>query len=562
MCGIGGFIAHAGNAPQKPALAAMRDALATRGPDGNGMAVNDAVGLVHTRLSIIDLAGGAQPIADYKGRVLVFNGEIYNYRELRAALSGRYTFRTNSDSETILAAYDAHGVDCVHHLRGMYAFAIYDPGAGRTLLARDPFGIKPLYLAETAAGIAFASEPKALVAGGFAAPDIDVMRLRAVLRHNFIGGTLTPYPAIARMQPGESRLYEHGKLVSSSIRSFLALQPARADDRAEALLELNDILCDSVDLHCRSDVGYGVFLSGGVDSSAIMAALALRGDVAQIRTYTAYFDVPGAGDERDYARAVRESVGAQGVDVLFDAADFDAMLPAIAAYMDDPVTDYAILPTWKLASVAAREQKVVLSGEGGDELFAGYGRYRSRPWKDWRRWFAQDGVDLPRAWSRLQRLQARDIAGYLPCDLLVKLDTCLMAHGLEGRTPFLDERVAEFAFGLPDALKLRGRDGKYLLRHWLDGALPQARAFERKRGFTVPVGGWIADMARDLADFLPRQPVLRELLTAREMAALTARLHTPEGAKAAWGPLYLALWHAGKTSAAPAPSIREALAIT
>lgn len=546
MCGIGGFIYKNDNVSAPAALERMKTALGKRGPDGAGIYADGPVAFVHTRLAIIDPAGGQQPITDSKGRVLVFNGEIYNYLELRQSLSAQYQFKTYSDSETILAAYDAYGLNFINHLRGMYAFALYDTAQNRVILARDPFGIKPLYVCETAECLAYASEPKALIAAGVASADINMKILRSVLADNYSKGTDTPYPSVKRMEPGEMRVIENGRTVSATSKSYLQADPPFDRDDDVALIQLESVFLDSVDVHCRSDVGYGVFLSGGVDSSAIMAALAQRMNMEHIHTYTAYFDTPEAADERQYARAVLEQTGAQGTEVIFGAEDFKNLLPAIAAYMDDPVADYAILPTWKLASVAAREQKVVLCGEGGDELFAGYGRYRSRPWKDWRGFFAHLGENYPAAWTSLQRRQARDIDGYLPCDLLIKLDTCLMAHGLEGRTPFLDSEVANFAFSLPDRLKLEGKDGKFLLKQWLNQKIPEAQPFRKKQGFTVPVGQWMAEDAARLAPLLTQNPFVRELLSRSEIRNIPARLSTPEGAKSLWSLLYLTLWHMGK----------------
>lgn len=559
MCGIGGIISKNGGTPATDALERMKVALGKRGPDGAGMYCDGPVGFVHTRLAIIDPAGGQQPISDSKGRVLVFNGEIYNYLELRQSLATQYQFKTYSDSETILAAYDVYGLSFINHLRGMYAFALYDAAHDRVVLARDPFGIKPLYVCENSEGIAFASEPKALIAAGVAHANMDTKVLRRVLTDNYNKGTDTPYPSIKRMEPGELRVIEGGKVVSATSKSFLQAEAPFDRDDDVALIQLESVFLDSVDMHCRSDVGYGVFLSGGVDSSAIMAALAQRTNMAHIHTYTAYFDTPDAADERQYARAVLEQTGAQGTDVIFGAEDFKTLLPAIAAYMDDPVADYAILPTWKLASVAAREQKVVLCGEGGDELFAGYGRYRSRPWKDWRGFFQHLGEHYPSSWTSLQRRQARDIDGYLPCDLLIKLDTCLMAHGLEGRTPFLDSEVANFAFSLPDRLKLHGRDGKYLLKQWLDQKIPEAQPFRKKQGFTVPVGQWMSDDAAQIGPLLTQNTFVRDLLSRSEVRSIPSRMATPEGAKSLWSLLYLTLWYMGKAQGA-ANNLEAALA--
>lgn len=559
MCGIGGVFIKNGGHPHQTALDKMRTALNFRGPDGHGIYSDKSVGLVHTRLSIIDSAGGHQPMIDTKGRALVFNGEIYNYLEIRQSLKDAYQFKTKSDTETILALYDTYGLDFVNHLRGMYAIALYDPAKDLMIIARDPFGIKPLYITDMPSHIAFASEPKALIYSGYASDALDIPTLRSVVTQNYIGGLDTPYPAIQRLQPGGKIVYQHGVKVSSTIRPPISQNPPRIEDEATALLHLENTLMDSVDVHCRSDVGYGVFLSGGVDSSTIMQVLSMMGSQDKnIKSYTAYFDVAGSADERDYARAVANATNADFCEVPFGRQDFVSLLPQIAAYMDDPVADYAILPTWKLAAVASAEQKVVLCGEGGDELFGGYGRYRQRWWKDWRK--AKSKTPLSPHWSRLQSEQAKDIAEYLPNDLLIKLDTCLMANGLEGRTPFLDMAMSDFAFTLPDDLKLQGKTGKYLLKKWLDAKLPAAKPFRKKQGFTVPVGEWISADAKNLSDIMVHHPLLTELLTKSDLSLLPKLLPTPEGAKQCWPLVYLALWHSGKQKQSYGSDITETLA--
>ncbi|MGH6953850.1 MAG: asparagine synthase-related protein, partial [Alphaproteobacteria bacterium] len=284
--------------------------------------------------------------------------------------------------------------------------------------------------------------------------------------------------------------------------------------------------------------------------------------------YTIGFVGTRAPDERARARAVSAALGAEHVEVPFDESDFWRLLPAAAAAMDDPAADYAVLPTYKLGREAAREMKVVLTGEGGDEMFAGYGRYRSavRPW--WRggrtlrargtldgtgvlrREFAgwRDGIaaaELTLATggrTRLQVAQATDCADWLPNDLLPKLDRCLMAHGLEGRTPFLDPVVAEFAFGLRDNLKVRKGMGKWLLRRWLAERLPASAPFSRKRGFTVPVADWMRREGRRLGPLVAAQPGVRELCAPGSVA----RLYLASGKRAgfaAWTLLFYALWH-------------------
>jgi asparagine synthase (glutamine-hydrolysing) len=564
MCGIAGIMAAPGAAPDPAALNAMQRALAHRGPDGTGRYVADNVALAHTRLAIIDLATGDQPIGEAGGAILIANAEIYNYRELRRELPGA-AFRTASDCEPPLHLWRKEGPAFVERLRGMYAIAIHDPAAGRLLLARDPFGIKPLYYAETPKGFAFASEAQALIAAGLVAPTLRRAARAALLQRQFVPGAETIFADIRRVLPGETLIVEGARIVARRRRPALPDGGPEAISEDAALAALDRALADSVEMHQRADVPYGMFLSGGIDSSALLALMARLND-RPVRAYTAWFPGTDAADERERARAVASALGAAHVEVPFDEQDFFDLLPAVAAAMDDPAADYATLPSYKLARVAGGEVKVVLSGEGGDELFAGYGRYRRAtrrlvPGRRLRGRGALDGLGVLRdeaAWrdeadalraaerragrSALQAAQAVDVAGWLPDDLLVKLDRCLMAHGIEGRTPYLDPVVAKFAFRLPDALKARRGFGKALLRRWLTARVPQADAWSRKQGFTVPVGAWIARHGAQLGPLVAAQPGVEEACHSDAVAPLF-RDSSRRAGHAAWILLFYALWH-------------------
>ncbi len=569
MCGIAGLMTLDGNDADQERVGRMGDALAHRGPDGRGAYAARDVALAHTRLSIIDLETGGQPLDDGVGAALIANGEIYNYVELRAR-HAELDFATHSDNEVPLRLYPGAGADVARELRGMYALALHDRSENSLLLARDAFGIKPLYYAEGAFGLAFASEPRALIAGGFAGTgDLSPTARIELLSMQFTTGRDTIYCDIKRVLPGETIQVRAGRVVERRHITALPRAPAAPlQNEDEALKRLDAALMDSVMVHQRSDVPYGMFLSGGIDSSALLAAMARLND-KPVRAFTAGFSSDGAHDERAHARAVARAAGAEHVEVEFGEKDFLGLLPRVAAALDDPVADYATLPTYKLGQTAAQELKVVLCGEGGDELFAGYGRYRSatRPW--WRGgakamrarsalerlgllrepalgW--RDGVAAAEHLARgadltpLQQVQAVDCAEWLPNDLLIKIDRCLMAHGVEGRTPLLDRAVAEVAFALPDGLKVRGRLGKWLLRKWLASRLPEARAFEHKRGFTVPVGTWISRHGATLGPLVANQPGVAEMCPPDRVRGIFT-----QGGKhrkfAAWILLFYALWH-------------------
>ncbi|MBV9862876.1 MAG: asparagine synthase (glutamine-hydrolyzing) [Alphaproteobacteria bacterium] len=568
MCGIAGIMTRNGGTPPGALLRAMAPALAHRGPDGDGHYRSGDVGMVQTRLAIIDLATGDQPIYEPGGAALIANGEIYNYLELRRGFP-ETVFSTRSDCELPLHLYRRHGLDFTAHLRGMYAIALHDPTAGRLILARDPFGIKPLYYAETSRFFAFASEPEVLIAAGIVAPELNRAARNELLQMQFTTGRETIFTGIRRVLPGETVVIGQGRVVERRHHEALPSGGPLASDAEEALERLDSALIDSVRLHQRSDVPFAMFLSGGIDSTALLVAMVQQAE-QPVMAFTVGFDDRESADERPAARAVTRSLGAEHAEIVFDEADFWGLLPQVAAAVDDPAADYAMLPTYKLAAAARQAgYKVVLSGEGGDELFGGYGRYRSvmRPW--WaggrmpRARGVLDGLGVLRSeiagWrdgiaaaearnaigdrTRLQVAQAVDCADWLPNDLLLKLDRCLMAYGAEGRTPFLDPVVANLALRLPDELKIQRGLGKWLLRRWLSDRLPEAQPLARKRGFTVPVGRWIAARAATIGPLVAASPGVRELCEPGGVERVFAAAAQKRPGRAAWSLLFYALWH-------------------
>lgn len=565
MCGIAGLALKPGETPSATVLEAMTKALAHRGPDGAGHHVQGQVALSHTRLAIIDLVTGDQPL--HAGPAsLIGNGEVYNYRELR--MENQLACATGSDCEPPLHLYRRDGASFAETLRGMYAIAIHDRAARHVVLARDPFGIKPLYMAETKQGIAFASEPQALIAAGLVTPALREPALHELLQLQFTTGAETIFQGITRLLPGETVVVADGRIVERRRRAALPEGGPEVITEEAAIARLDAAFEQSVDLHQRSDVPYGMFLSGGTDSAAVLAMMARLND-RPVLAFTAGFDVAGAADEREAAARAAAAAGARHVTLNVTRQEVFRHLPEIVACMDDPVADYAIIPTWFLARRAVQEVKVVLSGEGGDEIFGGYGRYRSamRPWwmggKAMRAHGAFDRLDVlrapPRFWrdgieaaaaaaatpgrTRLQAAQALDVADWLPNDLLTKLDRCLMAHAVEGRTPFLDSGVAAAAFRLPDAMKVRDGQGKWVLRQWLKQHFPASEPFRKKQGFTVPVGAWIAEAADKLAPLVAAQPGVAAIAKPDRILPLFRAAGGKREGFAAWHLLFHALWH-------------------
>ena len=584
MCGIAGQLG--GTDRRVPAMIA---ALTHRGPDGVRVEETPAAALAHARLSIIDLEGGWQPL-HAAGSTVIGNGEIYNYVELARDHALQTSLATGSDFEPLLHIYAREGPKAFEQLRGMYALCLIG-GDGRTWLARDPFGIKPLYIMEHAQGLAFASEPRAFFEAGLMQKALDEEAARELLAFNYTLGARTLFHGLRRLAPGEVVEVRNGRIVSgwrqgwrpsplagegvsrrltdegsrSSLRAnpdsaaadgrrtpssdLLRRPPSPAGGEGHLLARLDAVLEDSVRVHQRSDVPYGLFLSGGIDSAAI-ATLMARLNERPVTAFTCGFDAPGAADERAQAERVARALNLDWRETSFDEADFWRIAPQVAWALDDPTADYATLPTYKLAEAAKGTLTVVLTGEGGDELFGGYGRYRRalRPaWLGGRpaeprgaddaalaRWRVE--AKAPDGLTPLQQAQWADIATWLPNDLLLKLDRCLMAHGLEGRTPFLDREVAAFAFPLADRFKVQGRYGKWLLRKWLEGACPAAEPWARKQGFTVPVEAWIAPRAADIAARIGDVEAVRK---ARPDAA-AAFIAGADGVR--WPLLFLALW--------------------
>ncbi|MGD9980458.1 MAG: asparagine synthase (glutamine-hydrolyzing) [Hyphomonadaceae bacterium] len=562
MCGIAGVIGEAEGAR------ALIDAIAHRGPNGIRVEESKRYSLAHARLSIIDLEGGWQPL-HAAGSTVIGNGEIYNYIELGEEFQLKNKLATGSDFEPLLHVYAQEGEAAFDRLRGMYAFCLIGCD-GRTWLVRDPFGIKPLYVCARNGAVAFASEPRSFGKARVApAISSQVAALHYTLENE------TAWPGVIRLEPGEIIEIVSGEVNHHRIRAWDsdAIIPAAGSSPLDLL---DGILEDSVRVHQRSDVPYGLFLSGGIDSTVIATMMA-RLNERPVVAYTCGFDAEGVRDERAQAERVARALNLDWNNVSFGEEDFWSIVPRVAWAMDDPVADYACLPTYKLAQEAKKRLTVVLTGEGGDELFGGYSRYRRAQRPTWlggrvaepqtdeilgstaiNKWREASRLERePSGWhdaavekiasqkargptlTTLQQAQAADIATWLPSDLLLKLDRCLMAHGLEGRTPFLDSEVAAFAFHLPDNLKTRGKFGKYILRAWLEQNCPAAEPWAKKKGFTVPVASWIAPRAADLARTLPQVEAVR----AAAPAATIRTIFTDEAHVALRYPmLFLGVW--------------------
>jgi asparagine synthase (glutamine-hydrolysing) len=621
VCGIAGVASRSGAAdPER--LRAMSATLIHRGPDSDGQLVDGPVGLAARRLSIIDLEGGDQPIANEDDTVhVVQNGEIYNYRELRAGLElAGHRFKTRSDTEVLVHLYEEHGETFAERLRGMFAVAIWDAKQRRLLLARDAFGIKPLYYRETAEGLEFASELRALPRGG-----IDFDALEAFLAFNSIPGPYSIFRDVRKLPPGHLLVWENGaaRITRYARPAPVAAERVRREDEDELAEELRARLRDSVRAHLIADVPVGVLLSGGVDSS-VLAALAAQESSEAVHTFSIGFE-ERSFDELDDARAVARLYGTQHEELVL-RPDAALLLPALADAFDEPFADSSALPTYLVSELASAHVKVALSGEGGDELFGGYYTYAAdllalrigrlaslaRPLVErlpsssrkasfdykakrfvrgaglpplerhhsWKEIFSPDAraellgrrssfdpVELLRARypetegsELLARLQDVDLGVYLVDDLLVKTDRASMAHSLEARVPYLDPLVAGLALALPTRLKVSGLRKKRLLRKAAAPLLPRRIVYGRKRGFSIPAAAWLRGELQPFArEVLSAETLRRQAFFRPEPVRRLLDRHVAgeeDLSRQIWGLLAFTLWYERHVERQPGP-LRE-----
>lgn len=572
MCGVAGIALKSGQSISEEQKNQLKQALAHRGPDGSGEWLNQHAVLIHTRLSIIDIEGGQQPFLYKDQLAAVVNGEIYNDLDLRQNLRD-YPFKTASDCEGVLPLWQQFREKYPEKLRGMYGVALVDIDEYTVVLSRDPFGIKPLYYACVDQGVVFASEAQALIKAGFVKPVIRPQGLAALLQLQFVPGKETIFENIHRLLPGETLLIKDGVIVQKDRIQVFQERKKHISDPEVALSELDQLLEETVRIHERSDVPFGLFLSSGIDSSIILKMMQRLGQEKRVRAWTARFETDNRQgyvvDETDQAALMAKSVGAEHHIFSITQQQVWQYLPQIVACMDDPVADYAIIPTWFLAKEASQSVTVILSGEGGDELFAGYGRYRkaSQPWwcggkkmyrkgvfdqTDYLHSFLSSWRDEITAYekesdfsqmTRLTQAQKIDIETWLPNDLLIKLDRCLMVHGIEGRVPFLDKKIADFSFSLSDSLKVQNRQGKWILRKWLERYFPESNPFASKLGFSVPIGLWIEQQATTLAPLVSKQKGIQEIAFSGKIIKLFEKASGRKERYMAWHLLFYALWH-------------------
>ncbi len=575
MCGIAGIVdIRDRRAVDSALLCRMNDSLEHRGPDGQDRYIEPGAGLAHRRLSIIDIAGGKQPMFNEDNSVCItFNGEIYNFAELRDELEAAgHVFRTRSDTEVIVHGWEEWGEDCVSRFNGMFAFAIWDRNRDCVFLARDRIGIKPLYYSFLPGGwLIFGSELKALLHHPSLRREIDACAVEEYFTFGYIPDPRTILKGVRQLSPGHTLRQRRGESQAEPRRYWdVRFVAGETGDAAAVEAELRERLRLSVQRRLISEVPLGAFLSGGVDSSAVVATMAGLSR-EPVNTCSIGFDTKGY-DESRYARQVADLYATNHREKTVDTDDF-GLAQRLADFYDEPFADSSAIPTYRVCELARRHVTVALSGDGGDENFAGYRRHRWHAWEerirgslpnslrsllfgtagriypklDWapqplrakstlealgrdslaaylhtvsilgqnereglfapgfrrelngynalevfRRHAAGADIDDP-----LSMVQYLDFKTYLPGDILVKVDRASMAHSLEVRVPLLDHEFVEWAATLPSALKLHGREGKYIFKKALQPLLPNDILYRQKMGFAVPIVEWFRGPLRE-----------------------------------------------------------------
>jgi len=575
MCGIAGIFDLTGTPElSSQVLQAMNQSQFHRGPDEGDMHLEPGVGLAHRRLSIIDLAAGQQPMFSADGNLcLIYNGEIYNFRELAAQLRTRgYVFRTHCDTEVVIYAWQEWGEACVDHFRGMFAFALYDRNAQSVFLARDRLGIKPLFYAVLPNNqVIFGSELKVLKAHPGLPRKLEPRAVEDYFALGYIPEPKTIYQNVYKMSPGHTLLLKRGRPVPQQREYWdVPFSPIVIASEAELQDELLARLREAVDIRMVAEVPLGAFLSGGVDSSAIVAMMAQLQD-KPVNTCAIGFDVKQF-NETEFATKVAQRYKTNHFEQTVDSDDFD-LLDTLADLYDEPYSDSSSIPTYRVCQLAKQRVTVALSGDGGDEHFAGYRRYRwhmneerlrSRiplglrkplfgalgriyPKADWaprifrakttfeslarnsveaylhsvshasdeqRNAMFSDNFKRELQGYRVQEvfnhhaqrcptddplslIQYLDMKTYMVGDILTKVDRASMAHSLEVRVPLLDHKFVEWVSGIPSSYKLKGQEGKYILKKSLEPHLPKDVLYRPKMGFGVPLGKWFRGPLRE-----------------------------------------------------------------
>ncbi|MBF0504274.1 MAG: asparagine synthase (glutamine-hydrolyzing) [Candidatus Omnitrophica bacterium] len=536
MCGIFGYSNIKENG--EGLLRVMANQQLHRGPDSEGFHIDAGFGMGIRRLSVIDLVTGNQPISNEDKSVwIVCNGEIYNYQELTKELKQKgHRFYTNSDVECVVHLYEEYGIECLKRLNGMFGLALFDAKKKQLYIARDRLGIKPLYYSNNSGRFLFSSELKSLLASGLVSKELDWQAISRYLDCMYISVPLSPFKQIKKLQPGNYLRIDSSNEIVIEPYWELSDRPAEAlpGSEAEAVERLTLIFKDANKLQIRADVPICVFLSGGVDSSAVTAFGAMASPIP-LRTFHVFFPESSSKiNERQYAAMVSKRYGTIHSEVAVGRQDFLRLIPKLIWHLEEPFGDLASVPTYIISEMARKEATVCLNGSGGDELFSGYAHHRKdllvRRWAysafdqlgagsvirrlhgktynagNWRDVFpgytnefpshALDAIKASFGNDVLNRILAEDIDGYLQSNVLFLLDKIAMAVSLEGRVPLLDHRFVELAAHLPSSWKIKNGEKKYIFKKMLEPYLPHEVLYRKKEGFGAPLNDWLDNRTR------------------------------------------------------------------
>lgn len=586
MCGIAGWINLENNSSQnhsEAVLHSMCERMKHRGPDSEGLWLDEKVALGMRRLSIIDLATGEQPVySEDKSIVVVMNGELYNFKEVRADLEKRgHKFETHTDTEILPHLYEEYGEAMLEHINGMFAFALWDKRTEKLLIARDKFGEKPLYYGVFAGKLIFASELKVLLENPAVETEINIDALRQYLSFDYVPAPHSIYKNIYKLPAAHFLTVEKGEVKTRRYWNLSWNKNGHTPSIEKAAEELRELLSDAVKMRLVADVPLGILLSGGVDSSTV-AAFAAQHASGKIKTFSIGFE-EDSFDESKYARQVARHLDTEHYEDKLSVERAADLISEIGLWLDEPLSDGSLLPTFLLSRFVRKHVTVALGGDGGDEIFAGYPMYyahkvakfyngipsffrnnliepvvnrlpvssknlsfdykakrfiRAAKYDTVTRhhsWFGSFSTDeqqkllskdvlantsgdiyadaknllqITDATNDIERMQFLDLNFYMAEDILTKVDRASMAVSLEVRAPFLDPRVAEFAAQLPLEYRLKGSQGKYILKKAMENLLPKNILHRPKKGFGIPIAEWLKGRLN---------PLMREMLAPERL---------------------------------------------
>jgi asparagine synthase (glutamine-hydrolysing) len=630
MCGIAGWINLENKSSQngEAVLHAMCERMKHRGPDSEGLWLENQVALGMRRLSIIDLHTGEQPVySEDKSVVVVMNGELYNFREVRADLEKRgHKFSTQTDTEILPHLYEEYGEAMLEHINGMFAFALWDKRKQKLLIARDRFGEKPLYYGVFEGKLLFASEPKVLLANPSVKAEINTDALRQYLSFDYVPAPASIYKNVYKLPAAHFLTVENGEVKTRRYWNLSWQKPAREQGRngnsafEKAAEELRELLADSVRMRLVSDVPLGILLSGGIDSSTV-AAFATQFSTEKVKTFSIGFE-EDSFDESKYARAVANHLNTEHYEDKLSVEKAADLISEIGLWLDEPLSDGSLIPTFLLARFVRKYVTVALGGDGGDEIFAGYPMYLAHKVANYytaipqflrdnliepvvnnlpvstknmsfdykakrfvrashydsvtrhHSWFgsfsideqqnllskdvlastsgdiyrgAKDLLKITDAPTEIEQMQFLDMNFYMAEDILTKVDRASMAVSLETRAPFLDPRVAQFAASLPLEYKLKGSQGKYILKRAAEPLLPKEILQRPKKGFGIPIADWLKGRLNSVMhDLLAPERLKNQGLFDAEFVRKLIKEHETGAAshhKQLWTLLVFQLWH-------------------